>query len=100
MEQFQIARNINNQVCLFILTETELELAYRIKQRQYMNEDFANALADNSQDPNYRFPVGHLEEFPELMNSTRELDIPATIVIVQQSKPLSLLKFLLLLILQ
>ena len=66
MEQFQIARNINNQVCLFILTETELELAYRIKQRQYMNEDFANALADNSQDPNYRFHVGHLEEFPEL----------------------------------
>ncbi len=66
MEQLQIARNINNQVCLFMLTETELELAYRIKQRQYMDEDFANAIADNSQDPNYRFHVGHLEEFPEL----------------------------------
>ena len=31
-----------------------------------MGEGFANALADNSQDPNYRLYVGHLEEYPEL----------------------------------
>ena len=66
MEQLQIKRTINNQVCLFTLTEDELTQAYRIKQRQYMDEDFANALSDNAQDPNTRFHVGNLEEFPEL----------------------------------
>lgn len=45
MEQLQIKRRINKQDCLLSLTEAELELAYRIKQRQYLDEDFANALA-------------------------------------------------------
>ena len=66
MEQLQIARTINDQVCLFLLSDEELELAYRIKQRQYLDEDFANALADHSQNPGCRFHTGHLEEFPEL----------------------------------
>ena len=66
MEQLQITRNINDQPYFFILSEEELELAYRIRQRQYLDEDFANALADHSQDPSCRFHTGHLEEFPEL----------------------------------
>jgi len=66
MEQLQITRTINNQICLFILSEAELEQAYRIKQRQYLDEDFANTLADHSQNPECRFHTGHLEEFPEL----------------------------------
>ena len=44
MEQLQITRNINQQVCQFFLTEVELEAAYRLMQRRYLDEDFANTL--------------------------------------------------------
>lgn len=66
MEQLQISRKIKNQMCLFILSDEELEMAYRIKQKQYLEEDFAEALADKSQDPECRFDISHLKEFPEL----------------------------------
>lgn len=66
MEQLEITRQINNHPWHFTLTEDELEAAYRLKQRRYLDEDFAIALADASQNPDCRFHCGHLEEFPEL----------------------------------
>lgn len=66
MEQLQITRNINQQVCQFFLTEVELEAAYRLMQRRYLDEDFANTLCNEAQNPDCRFHTGHLEEFPEL----------------------------------
>lgn len=66
MEQLQISRIVNHQRFLFTLSEDELEQAHRIKERFYLDEDFSNALADAAQNPNTRFHIGHLEEFPEL----------------------------------
>lgn len=66
MEGLQIERNIDNRNITITLTEDELEKAYRIMERRYLDEDFANALADAAQDPDIRFHTGHLEEFPEL----------------------------------
>lgn len=66
MEQLQIARTINEKVCLFLLTEKELETAYRLMQKRYLDEDFATALCNEAQNPACRFHTGHLEEFPEL----------------------------------
>lgn len=66
MEGLTIERLIGKDNITITLTEDELEKAYRIKERRYLDEDFANALADAAQDPDTRFHTGHLEEFPEL----------------------------------
>lgn len=66
MEKMIIERLIGKDNITITLTEDELEKAYRIKERRYLDEDFANALADAAQDPDTRFHTGHLEEFPEL----------------------------------
>ncbi len=66
MEELTIERRIGQDNIIITLTEDELEKAYRIKERRYLDEDFANALADAAQDPDTRFHTGHLEEFPEL----------------------------------
>ena len=66
--ELQITRTINGQTCSFPLTETELEDAYRLKERRYREDDFVNAFADASQDPDMRFHYGHLAEFPELLD--------------------------------
>ena len=66
MEELTIERLIGKDNVTITLTEDELEKAYRIKERRYLDEDFANALADAAQDPDTRFHTGHLEEFPEL----------------------------------
>lgn len=66
MKDLQIERTINRQKTTITLTDDELEKAYRIMERRYLDEDFANALADAAQDPDTRFHSGHLEEFPEL----------------------------------
>lgn len=66
MEELTIERQIGKDKITITLTEDELEKAYRIKERRYLDEDFANALADAAQDPDIRFHTGHLEEFPEL----------------------------------
>mgnify|MGYP003510634704 CR=1 FL=1 len=55
MEQLQIKRRINKQDCLLSLTEAELELAYRMKQREYLSQDFANALEEKAEEANCRF---------------------------------------------
>ncbi len=68
MEEFQIVRIMNNTKITVTLTDDELEKAYRIMERRYLDEDFANALADTAQNPNTRFHSGHLEEFPELLD--------------------------------
>lgn len=68
MEELTIERQIGQDNITITLTEDELEKAYRIKERRYLDEDFANALADAAQDPDTRFHTGHLEEFPELVN--------------------------------
>lgn len=66
--ELQITRTINGKTCSFLLTETELEDAYRLKERRYREDDFVNAFADASQDPDMRFHYGHLAEFPELLD--------------------------------
>lgn len=66
MEGLTIERLIGKDNVTITLTEDELEKAYRIKERRYLDEDFANTLADAAQDPDTRFHTGHLEEFPEL----------------------------------
>lgn len=66
MEELQIERNMDNKKITITLTDGELEKAYRIMERRYLDEDFANALTDAAQDPDTRFHSGHLEEFPEL----------------------------------
>ena len=66
MNELQIERTIDNRKITVTLTDDELEKAYRIMERRYLDEDFANALADAAQDPDTRFHSGHLEEFPEL----------------------------------
>ena len=66
MKELQIKRNIRNKNTMITLTDEELEKAYRIMERRYLDEDFANTLADAAQDPDTRFHSGHLEEFPEL----------------------------------
>lgn len=66
MKELQIERIIDNRKTTVTLTDDELEKAYRIMERRYLDEDFANALADAAQDPDTRFHSGHLEEFPEL----------------------------------
>ena len=60
----EIKRLIDRQIHTITLTEEELEQAYRIKERHYLEEDFANVLADTAQNPDTRFHSGHLEEFP------------------------------------
>lgn len=66
MEQLQIKRTINKQDYLFALSETELERAYRMKQREYLYQDFTNALEDKAAEANCRFNAWYLEYFPEL----------------------------------
>lgn len=66
MKELQIERTIDNRTITITLTDDELEKAYRIMERRFLDEDFANALADAAQDPDTRFHSGHLEEFPEL----------------------------------
>ncbi len=66
MEELTIERRIGQDNITITLTEDELEKAYRIKEKRYLDEDFANALADAAQDPDMRFHAGHLAEFPEL----------------------------------
>ena len=62
----EIKRLIDRQIHTITLTEEELEQAYRIKERHYLEEDFANVLADTTQNPDTRFHSGHLEEFPHV----------------------------------
>lgn len=66
MEELKIERLIGKELITITLTEDELEKAYRLKERRYLDEDIANALADAAQNPDTRFHTGHLEEFPEL----------------------------------
>ena len=46
MNELQIERTIDNRKITVTLTDDELEKAYRIMERRYLDEDFANALAD------------------------------------------------------
>ena len=66
MKELQIERIIDNRKTTVTLTDDELEKAYRIMERRYLDEDLANALANAAQDPDTRFHSAHLEEFPEL----------------------------------
>ena len=68
MEELKIERLIGKNNITITLTEDELEKAYRIKEKRYLEEDFINTLADAAQDPDTRFHTEHLEEFPELVN--------------------------------
>lgn len=67
MQQLIITRMMANTPYSIRLTNEELERAYQIKQKEYLYEDFRNALADASQNPTCRFHTGHLDEFPELV---------------------------------
>lgn len=67
LNEIKITRKIGRHSYSFTLTESELEDAYRLKERRYREDDFVNAFADASQDPDMRFHYGHLAEFPELL---------------------------------
>ena len=54
MKELKIERNKDNRKITVTLTDDELEKAYRIMDRRYLDEDFANALADAAQDPDTR----------------------------------------------
>lgn len=66
MKELQIKRTIENETIITTLSDGELEKAYRIMERRYLDEDFSNALADTIQELGSRFHAGHLEEFSEL----------------------------------
>ncbi len=63
-----IKRILNRQSHTFTLTETELEQAYRIMEKRYLEEDFVNTMSNSLHEPDSRFHSGHLDEFPELLN--------------------------------
>ena len=54
MKELQIERNTDHKKVIITLTDDELEKAYRIMERRYLDEDFANTLAD----PGYPVPFG------------------------------------------
>lgn len=68
MDRLKIERIIGKRKVMITLDEDEMERAYRIMERRYLDEDFVNALADAVQESDTRFHIGHLEEFPELLN--------------------------------
>ena len=63
-----IKRILHRQSHTFTLTETELEQAYRIMEKRYLEEDFVNTMSNSLHEPDSRFHSGHLDEFPELLN--------------------------------
>ena len=63
-----IKRILHRQSHTFTLTETELEQAYRIMEKRYLEEDFVNTMSNSLHEPDSRFHNGHLDEFPELLN--------------------------------
>lgn len=68
MEEMEISRKVGGRTYVFALTPHELEDAYRIRQKEYLEEDFANSMPDPVKEEGQRFNSGHLEEFPELMD--------------------------------
>ena len=66
MKELLIKRIINRQKITITITDAELEKAYRIMERRYLDDDFSNFLADTAQNPDTRFHSAHLEEFPEV----------------------------------
>ena len=68
MKELQIERIIDNKKNTITLTEDELQKAYHIMERCYLDEDFANILSSSAQDSSIRFHSGHLEEFPEVLD--------------------------------
>jgi len=68
MKQLEILRMVEGRTCAFALTDGELEKAYEIKQKEYLEEDFACEMAEAIKDEGTRFHSGHLDEFPELVD--------------------------------
>lgn len=68
MEEMEIVRKVDGRTVVFVLTPHELETAYRIRQKEYLEEDFANSMPEPVKAEGQRFNSGHLEEFPELMD--------------------------------
>ena len=64
----KIERVLHRQSHTFTLTETELEQAYRIMEKRYLEEDFVNTMSNSLHEPDSRFHSGHLDEFPELLS--------------------------------
>ena len=71
METLNLKRIINKRIHTITLTDDELEKAFRIMERRYLDEDFANCLTYENKNPDCHFHSGHLEEFPELTNWLR-----------------------------
>ena len=46
-----IKRILNRQSHTFTLTETELEQAYRIMEKRYLEEDFVNTMSNSLHEP-------------------------------------------------
>lgn len=63
-----IKRTLHGQAHTITLTEKELDQAYQIMEKRYLEEDFVNTMADMLQKTELWFHPGHLSEFPELLN--------------------------------
>lgn len=64
----KIKRTLHGQAHIITITEAELDQAYRIMEKRFLEEDFVNTMADVLREPESRFHIGHLSEFPELLN--------------------------------
>ena len=61
-QNMKIERVLHKQSHTFTLTETELEQAYRIMEKRYLEEDFVNTMANALHEPDSRFHSGHLDD--------------------------------------
>lgn len=68
MRTFEIIRNVDEKQIKIVLTETELEKAYQIMQREYLEEDITNEIIDKYKEENISFHLKHIEKFPELLD--------------------------------
>lgn len=66
--ELKITRNINEKEIEIALTETEIEEAYRIMQREYLKEDITNESIDRYKEENTSFYLKHIEKIPELLD--------------------------------
>lgn len=66
--ELKITRNINEKEMEITLTEEEIEKAYRIMQREYLEEDITNEIIDKYKEENSSFHLKHIEKFPEVLD--------------------------------
>lgn len=66
--ELKITRNINEKEIEITLTEEEIEKAYGIMQKKYLEEDMINESIDRYKEENTSFYLKHIEKIPELLD--------------------------------